>query len=186
MASAFSPQLRRLLAYVRPYILRLGAGVFLLAIVAITEGLVALMIKPAVDYVLDPSVVGSALPLGKIPFTDHVVYLNTFLPSSFHNVKTIFFFTLLMIFGIKAIAEYLGSTQIQYVGHAAVTNLRNDVYAKIIRQPIGFFQDHPTGRLLSVAINDVERNAASPSLNISPTCFVRVSRSLSSSRSSSL
>ena len=56
-----------------------------------------------------------------------------------------------MIFGIKAIAEYLGSTQIQYVGHAAVTNLRNDVYAKIIKQPIGFFQHHPTGRLLSVA-----------------------------------
>jgi subfamily B ATP-binding cassette protein MsbA len=62
-----------------------------------------------------------------------------------------------MIFGIKAIAEYLGSTEIQYVGHAAVTNLRNDVYAKIIKQPIGFFQHHPTGRLLSVAINDVER-----------------------------
>ena len=157
MASAFSPQLKRLLGYVRPYALRLAAGIVLLAIVAIAEGLVALMIKPAVDYVLDPSVVGSALPLGKIPFTDHVVYLNTFLPSSFHNVKTIFFFTLLMIFGIKAIAEYLGSTQIQYVGHAAVTNLRNDVYSKIIRQPIGFFQHHPTGRLLSVAINDVER-----------------------------
>jgi subfamily B ATP-binding cassette protein MsbA len=157
VASVFSPQLKRLLGYVRPYAFRLGAGIFLLAIVALAEGLVALMIKPAVDYVLDPSVVGSALPLGKIPFTDHVVYLNTFLPSGFHNVKTIFAITLLMIFFIKAIAEYLGSTQIQYVGHAAVTNLRNDVYAKIIKQPIGFFQHHPTGRLLSVAINDVER-----------------------------
>ena len=157
MASVFSPQLKRLLAYVRPYSLRLFVGIILLAIVAAAEGLVALMIKPAVDYVLDPTVVGSALPLGTIPFTNHTVYLNTFLPSSFHNVKTIFFFTLLMIFGIKAIAEYLGSTEIQYVGHAAVTNLRNDVYAKIIKQPIGFFQHHPTGRLLSVAINDVER-----------------------------
>lgn len=115
------------------------------------------MIKPAVDYVLDPSVVGSKLPLGKIPFTDHIVYLNTFLPPSFHNVKTIFALTLLMIFGIKAVAEYLGTTQIQYVGHAAVTDLRNAVYARLIRQPIGFFQHHPTGRLLSVAINDVER-----------------------------
>jgi subfamily B ATP-binding cassette protein MsbA len=157
VASVFSPQLKRLLAYVRPYSLRLFVGIILLAIVAAAEGLVALMIKPAVDYVLDPTVVGSALPLGTIPFTNHTVYLNTFLPSSFHNVKTIFFFTLLMIFGIKAIAEYLGSTEIQYVGHAAVTNLRNDVYAKIIKQPIGFFQHHPTGRLLSVAINDVER-----------------------------
>jgi subfamily B ATP-binding cassette protein MsbA len=157
VASVFSPQLRRLLAYVRPFLLRLGVGIVLLAVVALTEGLVALMIKPAVDYVLDPSVVGSKLPLGTIPFTGHVVYLNSFLPSGFHNVKTIFFFTLLMIFGIKAIAEYLGTTQIQYVGHAAVTNLRNAVYAKLIRQPIGFFQHHPTGRLLSVTINDVER-----------------------------
>jgi ATP-binding cassette, subfamily B, bacterial MsbA len=157
VASLFSPQLKRLLSYVRPYSFRLLFGVVLLAVVAFAEGLVALMIRPAVDYVLDPSVVGSRLPLGKIPFTEHIVYLNTFLPSGFHNVKTIFFFTLLMILGIKAVAEYLGTTQIQYVGHAAVTNLRNAVYAKLIRQPIGFFQHHPTGRLLSVTINDVER-----------------------------
>jgi ATP-binding cassette, subfamily B, bacterial MsbA len=157
VASLFSSQLKRLLSYVRPYSFRLLLGIVLLAVVAFAEGLVALMIRPAVDYVLDPSVVGSKLPLGKIPFTEHVVYLNTFLPSGFHNVKTIFFFTLLMILGIKAVAEYLGTTQIQYVGHAAVTNLRNAVYAKLIRQPIGFFQHHPTGRLLSVAINDVER-----------------------------
>jgi subfamily B ATP-binding cassette protein MsbA len=157
VASLSSPQLKRLLGYVRPYAFRLAVGIVLVAIVALAEGLVALMIKPAVDYVLDPSVVSSRLPLGKLPFTDRVVYLNTFLPAGFHNVKTIFFFTLLMIFGIKAIAEYLGTTQIQFVGHAAVTDLRNAVYARLIRQPIGFFQHHPTGRLLSVAINDVER-----------------------------
>ena len=157
MASLFSPQLKRLLGYVRPYAFRLAVGIVLVAVVALAEGLIALMIKPAVDYVLDPSVVGSKLPLGKIPFTDHIVYLNTFLPAGFHNVKTIFALTLLMIFGIKAVAEYLGTTQIQFVGHAAVTDLRNAVYARLIRQPIGFFQHHPTGRLLSVAINDVER-----------------------------
>jgi subfamily B ATP-binding cassette protein MsbA len=157
VASLFSPQLKRLLGYVRPYAFRLVVGIILVAVVALAEGLVALMIKPAVDYVLEPSVVGSKLPLGKIPFTDHIVYLNTFLPAGFHNVKTIFALTLLMIFGIKAVAEYLGTTQIQFVGHAAVTDLRNAVYARLIRQPIGFFQHHPTGRLLSVAINDVER-----------------------------
>ncbi len=57
----------------------------------------------------------------------------------------------------KAIAEYFGLTEIQYVGQAAVTDLRNQVYAKIIRQPIAFFQHNPVGRLLSATINDVER-----------------------------
>ncbi len=45
----------------------------------------------------------------------------------------------------------------QYAGIAGVTDLRNEVYAKVIRQPIGFFQHHQTGRLLSTVINDVER-----------------------------
>jgi subfamily B ATP-binding cassette protein MsbA len=35
--------------------------------------------------------------------------------------------------------------------------LRNHVYARVLRQPIGFFQHHPTGRLTSTVINDVER-----------------------------
>jgi subfamily B ATP-binding cassette protein MsbA len=157
VASLLTPQLKRLLSYVRPYTFRLALGVVLVAIVALAEGFIALMVKPAVDYVLDPSVVGSRLPLGAIPFTRHVVYLNEFLPSGFHNVKTIFAITLVMVFALKAVAEYLGGTQIQYVGHAAVTDLRNAVYARLIRQPIGFFQHHPTGRLLSVVINDVER-----------------------------
>src|SRR4029077_18103472 len=57
----------------------------------------------------------------------------------------------------KGIAEYFGVTEIQYAGHAAITNLRNQVYAKIIRQPIGFFQHHPAGRVLSAVINDIEK-----------------------------
>ena len=157
MASLFSPQLKRLLSYVRPYSFRLLIGVVLVAIVALAEGIIALMVRPAVDYVLDPAVFASALPLGTIPFTNRVVYLNEFLPASFHNVKTIFALTLLMIFAVKAVAEYLGGTQIQYVGHAAVTDLRNAVYARLICQPIAFFQHHPTGRVTSVVINDVER-----------------------------
>jgi subfamily B ATP-binding cassette protein MsbA len=43
------------------------------------------------------------------------------------------------------------------VGLSAVTGLRNEVYARLIRQPMGFFQDNPTGRLMSTVISDVER-----------------------------
>ena len=46
---------------------------------------------------------------------------------------------------------------VQYIGLSAVTDLRNRVYAKLIRQPIGFFQHHPIGRLMSATISDVER-----------------------------
>ncbi len=157
MVSLLSPQLKRLLGYVRPYGLRLSIGVILVAFVALAEGGVALMIKLAVDFVLNPAATSSRLPLLTIPWSGRILYLNDYFPPRIHNVATIFAISLVILFLAKAVAEYLGSTQIQYCGLAAVTDLRNQVYARVIRQPIGFFQHHPTGRLISTAINDVER-----------------------------
>lgn len=156
MASLISPQLKRLLSYVRPYGFRLSVGVALVAFVALAEGVVALMVRLAIDYILNPAAASSLLPLITLP-GGKVIYLNQFFPARFHNVWPIFSVSLLVIFVSKGLAEYLGTTQIQYVGHAATTDLRNRVYAKMIRQPIGFFQHNPTGRLLSSAINDVEK-----------------------------
>src|SRR2546428_10747237 len=128
----------------------------LVAFTALADGIVALMLRPGFDYVLNPSVFGSTLPLVTFP-NGHTIYLNRFFPPSIHNVWTIFALTVVFLFVAKGITEYLGVTQIQYVGQAAVTSLRNQVYAKIIRQPIGFFEANRTERLLSTTINDVER-----------------------------
>ena len=57
----------------------------------------------------------------------------------------------------KGVSEFAGNLLVQYAGIAGVTDFRNHVYAKILRQPIGFFQHHPTGRVMSTVINDVER-----------------------------
>jgi subfamily B ATP-binding cassette protein MsbA len=157
VASIASPQLRRLLGYVRPYTLRLTAGVLLLAFVAFAEGVVALLVTPAVDQVLNPSVAVRSVRLVTFPWNGHTIYLNDFFPPSIHYVWTIFAFTILTVFFAKAVAEYLGTTEVYRVGYGAVTDLRNDIFAKILRQPIGFFRDNPTGRVMSVAINDVDR-----------------------------
>jgi len=157
VASIVSPQLRRLLNYVRPYSLRLIAGVLLLAFVAIAEGIVALLVTPAVDQVLNPSVAVRSVKLVTLPWNARAIYLNDFFPPSVHYVWTIFAFSILIVFFAKAVAEYLGTTEVYRVGYGAVTDLRNDIFAKILRQPIGFFRDHPTGRIMSVAINDVDR-----------------------------
>ncbi len=156
MASLLSPQLKRLFSYVRPYSFRLGVGVALVAFVALAEGMVAFMLRIAWDYVLTPSAPSSLLPLITLPW-GKTIYLNQFFPARIHNVWPIFSLTLVVLYVSKGIAEYFGVTEIQYAGHAAVTNLRNQVYAKIIRQPIGFFQHHPAGRILSAVVNDIEK-----------------------------
>ena len=51
----------------------------------------------------------------------------------------------------------ISAGKIQYAGLAAITDLRNEIYEKLVRQPIGFFRANTTGRLMSAVINDVER-----------------------------
>jgi len=146
----------RLLRYIKPYRMRLVTGVVCLSLVGLAEGLIALMITPIFDRVLNPGAPDSRLFLITNPLTHKAVYLNSFLPR-IHSVGTMFTIAILVVFLGKALAEYLGNTLVQYAGIAGVTDLRNQVYAKVVRQPIGFFQHHPTGRVLSTIINDVER-----------------------------
>src|SRR5262249_42121562 len=84
-------------------------------------------------------------------------------PHSIHNVWPIVSISLLAVFSAKALSEYLGTSLIQSVGHSAITDLRNQLYAKLIRQPVAFFPQQPGGRLLSTVISDVER--ARPALS---------------------
>jgi subfamily B ATP-binding cassette protein MsbA len=150
-------ELRRLLRYLAPYTLPLGGGILLMAIMGVAEGLVAFAIKPALDVVLNPLSALQKLVLFQVPGTDRIVYLNDFVPSRVHHVWSVFALSLLFIFLVKAIAEYFGSTLIQYVGLAGVTNLRNSVYVKIVQQPVGFFHHNPVGRVMSAVIADIEQ-----------------------------
>jgi subfamily B ATP-binding cassette protein MsbA len=152
-----SPQLKRLFAFVRPYGLLMVAGVSVLMIVALAEGVIALLIAPIIDRVLNPASSDSSVPLFHLPIGGHTFYLNNLFPSSIHNVKNVVIISLLIVFLAKSLAEFFGGVLIQSIGHRAITDLRNKVYAKIIRQPIGFFQREPAGRLMSAVINDVER-----------------------------
>jgi len=150
-------ELTRLLSYVRPYVGRLAGAVVLLAVVGLGDGLTALMITPAFDRVLNPATTDPTLPLVRLPFSGRTIYLNAFFPHYIHHVWTVFAISLVVLIVGKAVAEFFGIMLVQYVGHASITDLRNQLYSKLIRQPIGFFQHQPIGRLMSSAINDVER-----------------------------
>jgi subfamily B ATP-binding cassette protein MsbA len=132
-------------------------GVFLLAVVAIAEGAVALLIAPVFDRVLNPASADSNILLFRVPFSGAPVYVNRLFPHSIHNVWTVVVISLLILYGVKSLCEFAGVSLIQYIGHRAITDLRNSVYARIIRQPISFFQEQSAGRIYSAVINDVER-----------------------------
>lgn len=144
--------------YAKPYLVRLVAGVVCLVLVGLAEGMIALLIAPTVDLVLNPRSTDSQLLLLKSnPFTHHPVYLNSFFPHEIRYVWSVFAIALIIVYVAKGIGEFIGNILIQYAGMAAIMDFRNVVYEKLIRQPIGFFQHHPIGRLMSAVISDIER-----------------------------
>src|SRR5207244_5914545 len=58
---------------------------------------------------------------------------------------------------LKALSEYCSIKTISYRGQAVVRDLRNDVFAKILSQPLRFFHFSPTGELISRVSADVDR-----------------------------
>jgi subfamily B ATP-binding cassette protein MsbA len=153
-------EVRRLLHYLSPHTPLLAVGIVLVAIMGAADFLVAFSLRPALDIVLNPRSTVQRLELFRIPDTNHIVYLNSFVPSRIHHVWSVFAVALLFLFLVKGVAEYFGSTAIQYVGLASITDLRNEAYRRIVQQPVGFFQLNPVGRIMSAVISDIEQMRA--------------------------
>jgi ABC-type multidrug transport system fused ATPase/permease subunit len=58
---------------------------------------------------------------------------------------------------VKTLAEYGSVAASAWLGQAVVRDLRNDVFGRILRQPLQFFLQSSTGELISRVSTDIER-----------------------------
>jgi subfamily B ATP-binding cassette protein MsbA len=150
----------RLLRFAARYAVEFVAALALMAVAGGLSAGVALLVTPVVDKLLKPASGGGLILLlpPRPPLLDHPVYLNRFIPAGFvHNPASIIALAVVVFTIVKALSGYLGLYLINRVGYGAVTDLRNELFEKLIHQPAAFFQRHATGRLLSTVINDIER-----------------------------
>ena len=150
-------ELLHLLSYVRAYWHRLGVAVILMAIVGACHGLVALLIGPVFDRVLNPGSPEAPVVLYEVPFSGLEIHLNDLVPSWVSNVWTMVAIGILAVFIVKGLCDFFGNYLINYVGLAGVRNLRNEVYGVVLNQSPAFFQQRHTGKLTSSLVNDVEK-----------------------------
>jgi len=150
-------EFRRLLRFVRPYSAPLLASVVLMAAVGAAQGFMAVLIGPVFDRVLQPDSPDSLVPLITVPGFTRPIYLQDILPASIHNVWTMVAVAILATFLIKGLCDYFGNYLVNYVGFAAVTDLRQKVFDRVLRQDANFFESNSTGRLMSSIMNDLEK-----------------------------
>jgi subfamily B ATP-binding cassette protein MsbA len=150
-------ELARLLRYSRPYVPHLVASVVLMACVGAAQALTALLIGPIFDRVLNPASADAPVLLFTVPILKHRVYLSSLMPASIHNVWTMVAVSIVAVFAVKGLCDYFANYLINYVGFSAVTDLRQDVFDRVLHQDAHFFEANSTGRVMSSIMNDLEK-----------------------------
>ena len=123
---------RRLFVYLRPYVGTLALGGVLALVVAAMEGVIAWLVKPALD---DIFIRRDVTMLRVLPFVLFGAYL------------------------VKASARYGQSYLMAAVGERVIAALRGVLYRHIQQMPLSFFADVHSADLMSRVITDVNRLA---------------------------
>ena len=147
----------RLLRYARRYWFLLIVSVFLMAIFGAMTAARVLLIKVVLGRVLRPGLDATPDPLFVIPVVRYPIYLEHFFPPSVHNIFTIVAISIVVVFALRGICDYLGDYLTNFVGFSAVTDLRNEVFNKVLRHGAAFFEATSTGRLMSSIMNDIDK-----------------------------
>ncbi|MBZ5575888.1 MAG: ABC transporter ATP-binding protein/permease [Acidobacteriia bacterium] len=150
-------ELLRLLRYGRRYWPHLAGSVVLMAVAGAAQGILALLIKPIFDRVLSNAPATGLTPLLSKPILNHQIYLEQIVPLEHRTIWTLVAVAILGVYLIKGICDYIGNYLISYAGFSSVTDLRNAVFDKVLKQGAEFFEAHSTGQLMSSIMNDVDK-----------------------------
>ncbi len=119
---------RRLLAFLLPYRWRLAAALICSGLVSALNGAYAWLVKPAIDEVF-------------ISKSETWIVLIPLL--------------LILVTALKGVASYGQAYLMTFVGVRVVTDIRDRLFAHLMRLPMGFHVKHPSSHMLSRVINDV-------------------------------
>jgi subfamily B ATP-binding cassette protein MsbA len=144
----------RLLRYAKPYLPALLVSVIFMAVVGLSQGILLKLIQVVFDRCLRPDASDSPALLFAVPVVGWHVYLNDLVPFA-HRIWTMTVIAILFCFLAKGICDYVGNYLINWVGISAITDLRQEVFEKVLRQDSHFFEDQTTGRIMSSIMNDI-------------------------------
>jgi len=121
-------RLIRLFRYLKPYRVRLGAAFVCSGLVAAFSGTYAWLVKPVLDEI----------------FINKNESLLLVLPLALFVVSV-----------LKSVFSYGQNYLMNYVGNQVITDIRQELFGKLIRLPVPYHNVNTSGRLVSRVVNDV-------------------------------
>ncbi len=120
--------LQRLYQIIKPFNSKIGIAIIAMILVSASTGAQVYLVKDVIDDI----------------FIEKDIFLLKIIPV-----------VLVLIFFIKSISYYLYSYLLEVVGQTVIKNLRNRIFKHIHSQPLSFFNEIPTGTLISRIISDI-------------------------------
>ena len=109
-----------------------------MGLVGAAQAMSPLLIGAIFDRVLAPASAEAPVLLFTIPIWQHSVFLQDFMPAFIHNVWTMVAVAILTVVAIKGVCDYAANYLVNYVGLSAVTDLRQEVFDRVVRQGAQF------------------------------------------------
>ena len=156
-------KLKRFIPYVLPYKRQAFLNVFFNILYSLFSALSFVALIPMLDVLF-----GKAQPITEAPvYSGNLLdlgsygkaYLN-YIVGTLAGENTIWALAIvialvLSLFLLKNLFSYLASFFITYLRNGVLKDLRNNLYKKIVNQPIAFFSDQRKGDIMSRMIGDV-------------------------------
>lgn len=145
--------MRRLLGYVRPYRGMLVVAVLLVIVSSILQLVGPLATAVALDLFVDQAAGGEAVQASPSVWVGQFVEARGWsLSTAIAAVALVYLGALLLTFGVLYLQGYI----MQMMGQYVLYDLRAEVFGRLQRLPIAYFDRHPIGRLVTRVTNDVD------------------------------
>jgi subfamily B ATP-binding cassette protein MsbA len=172
----------RMLRRLRPYLPQVIVSVCLTFLFAVVSSLSILMVMPTFKALFSSDagrgakpadMLGSMQTFGLKAWADQVyAKFEGFLTQGepVQALQRVVIALVVVIFA-RTILQYLATLMTDWIGLRLVKDLRDDVFAKFLDLPLGFYHRFRAGELISRATNDVQ--IANKTINVSFTNLIR-------------
>ena len=140
---AFDPQLtRRILRYIRPYLRLVALGLLMALLIAVANPTFGLLQRYAIDHTFGPNVLVPNLDLAG---RQRLFNLLLTVALSYLGLKVLEF-----------LFRYALSMSINILGQRVLYDIRADIFTKLQRLQLSYFDANPVGRLITRVTSDVD------------------------------
>jgi len=152
----------RLMGYMKPFIPRFIIVLLLMLFSTVTSLVGGYFMAPIIDRLTIATIPNANVEMTSIEkIADGIIgdALNKFLNVDVSDVaKYIFVAAVILgiIYAIGALSAYLQSKLMIKISETVLSDIRNDLFGKLQKLPVRYFDQHPTGEIMSRFTNDVD------------------------------